>query len=100
MPMTDHQRTERSPGQPEGRSVEHHRGAADPAGLVPGVAPGFLARLGLAIRQPRWALTVAADRRHAGRSGSDLIAAIAVGVLATQLRGLASAVWLGSAVEV
>jgi thiol-disulfide isomerase/thioredoxin len=61
-------------------------------------APRFFARLGLAIIHPRWALTVAADRDHAGRSGSDLIAAIALLLAATQLRGLATAVWLGSAV--
>jgi len=56
-------------------------------------------RLGLAIAHPRWAVTVAADRDHAGRSGSDLIAAIALLLAATQLRGLATAVWLGSSVE-
>jgi len=58
--------------------------------------PGFLARLGLAIVHPRWALTVAMDRTHAGRSGSDLILAICLVLAGTQLRGLASAVWLGS----
>ena len=62
-------------------------------------SPRFLARLGLAIAHPRWALTVAADRDHAGRSGSDLIAAIALLLAASQLRGLASAVWLGAAVD-
>jgi thiol-disulfide isomerase/thioredoxin len=71
----------------------------EPGDRARGVPPGFVARLGLAIRHPRWALTVAADREHAGRSGSDLIAAITALVLATQLRGLASAVWLGTAVE-
>ena len=62
-------------------------------------APGFLTRLGLAIAHPRWALTLAADREHTGRSGSDLIAAIVLLLAATQLRGLAAAVWLGSAVD-
>lgn len=62
-------------------------------------SPRFLARLGLAITHPRWALTVADDREHAGRSGSDLIAAIALLLAAGQLRGLATAVWLGAAVE-
>jgi len=61
-------------------------------------SPGFLARLGLAITEPRWALAAAADRAHAGRSGSDLIAVIALVLAATQLRGLASAVWLGVSV--
>jgi thiol-disulfide isomerase/thioredoxin len=61
-------------------------------------SPGLVARLGMAIADPPWALAVAADRRHTGRSGSDLIAAIAMVVLATQLRGLATAAWLGGAV--
>lgn len=61
--------------------------------------PRFLARLGLAIAHPRWALTVATDRDHAGRSGSDLIAAIGLLLAATQLRGLATAAWLGTSVE-
>lgn len=80
------------------------RSAADAGGVAQGdgagaeASPGLIARLGLAIASPRWALAVAADRRHAGRSGSDLIAAIALVVLATQLRGLATAAWLGSAV--
>src|SRR5262249_30252393 len=60
--------------------------------------PRFGGRLGLAIAHPRWALTVAVDRKHAGRSGSDLIAAIVLLLAATQLRGLATAVWLGSSV--
>lgn len=61
--------------------------------------PRLFARLGLAIVHPRWALAVAADRRQAGRSGSDLLALIGLVLLATQLRGLVAAVWLGSAVE-
>jgi thiol-disulfide isomerase/thioredoxin len=62
-------------------------------------SPGFAARLGLAILHPRWALTVAADRRHAGRSGTDLIVAILLLLVGTQLRRLATAIWLGGAVE-
>jgi thiol-disulfide isomerase/thioredoxin len=62
---------------------------------APQAQPGWLARLGLAVIQPRWALALAADRGNAGRAGQDLIAAIAVVMLATQLRGLATAVWLG-----
>lgn len=69
---------------------------SEPAALQPpAAAPGLLARLGLAVIRPRQALAAAADRRSAGRAGQDLIAAIAVLMLATQLRGLASAVWLG-----
>ena len=68
-----------------------------PEPRTPG-SPRFLARLGLAIAHPRWALTVAADRRHAGRSASDLITAMVLLLAATRLRGLATAVWLGSSV--
>lgn len=64
-----------------------------------GVSPGWLTRVGLAIGRPRWALAIAADRRHAGRSGSDLIAMLAVLLAATQLRWLAAAVWMGGAVD-
>jgi thiol-disulfide isomerase/thioredoxin len=79
------------------------------AGLAPGplgaavrpegASPGWLTRIGLAIGRPRWALAIAVDRRYAGRSGSDLIAMIAVLLVATQLRWLAAAVWLGGAVD-
>ncbi|HSS03417.1 MAG TPA: TlpA disulfide reductase family protein [Kofleriaceae bacterium] len=62
-------------------------------------SPGLAARLGLAVMQPRWALTVAGDRRYAGRSGTDLIIAIVVLLAATQLRRLATGIWLGTAVE-
>jgi thiol-disulfide isomerase/thioredoxin len=65
----------------------------------PTAAPGWLARIGLAIGHPRWALAIAADRRHAGQSGSDLILAIAVLLAATQLRGLATAVWLATEID-
>jgi thiol-disulfide isomerase/thioredoxin len=58
----------------------------------------FVTRLGLAIARPRWALASAGDRKHAGRSGSDLIAVIALVLAATQLRALFGAVWLGGAV--
>lgn len=58
----------------------------------------FLSRLGLAIVRPRAAFALAADRDHAGRSGSDLLALILIVLLATQLRGIVGAIWLGSAV--
>jgi thiol-disulfide isomerase/thioredoxin len=58
----------------------------------------FLARIGLAIMRPRAAFAIAGDRDHPGRSGSDLLAAIAVLLIATQLRWLVQAVWLGVAV--
>ncbi len=61
--------------------------------------PRFLARLGLALVRPRRALAAAADRRVAGRSGTDLIALIAIVIAATQLRQLVGAVWLGIAID-
>ena len=58
-----------------------------------------LARLGLAIVRPRWALAVAGDRRHAGRSGSDLMLALLAFLIATHLRFLVEAAWAGIAVD-
>jgi len=55
----------------------------------------FLERIGLGLVRPRAALALAGDRRNAGRSGTDLLAAFLVLVLATQLRALVAAVWLG-----
>jgi thiol-disulfide isomerase/thioredoxin len=49
--------------------------------------------------RPRWALAAAADRRVAGRSGTDLIVLIAIVLAATQLRGLVGAIWLGGAID-
>jgi len=63
------------------------------------VSPGLLGRLGLALLRPREALVLAGDRRHPGRSGSDLLAAIVVLLVATELRALAAAAWLGTAVD-
>lgn len=59
----------------------------------------WVARLGLAITHPRWALALASDRAHAGRSGSDLLALLGVILVATQLRWLFGALWLGSAID-
>lgn len=56
-------------------------------------------RIGLALVRPRSALAIAGDRRHAGRSGSDLLVAIFVLLAATQLRALIAAGWLGVAVD-
>ena len=53
----------------------------------------------MAIVKPRWALALAADRRNAGRSGSDLILVIFGVLIATQLRGFVGAVWLSKAVD-
>jgi len=58
----------------------------------------LLGRIGLAITHPRAAFAIAGDRTYPGRSGSDLLAAIAVLLVATQLRWLVQAVWLGVAV--
>lgn len=62
-------------------------------------APGLVARIGLALVRPRWALAVAGDRRSAGRSGTDLIVLIAIVLAATQLHQLVGAVWLGGAID-
>lgn len=55
----------------------------------------MFSRLGLAVTNPRAALALAGDRETAGRSGSDLLAAILILLLATQLRWLVQAAWLG-----
>jgi thiol-disulfide isomerase/thioredoxin len=52
------------------------------------------------VVRPTWALAVAADRKNAGRSGTDLLFVILLVVAATQLRGLVGAAWLASAVDV
>jgi thiol-disulfide isomerase/thioredoxin len=59
----------------------------------------FFARLGLAVVRPRQAFALAADRDHAGRAGSDLLALILMVLIATQLRGIVGAIWLGSTVQ-
>ena len=59
----------------------------------------FLDRLGLAITAPRGALALAGKRAAAGRAGSDLLAAIAILLVATELRWLVQAIWLGAAVD-
>ncbi|HEY3807101.1 MAG TPA: TlpA disulfide reductase family protein [Kofleriaceae bacterium] len=60
---------------------------------------GFVGRLGLAIAGPRRALAIAGAREHAGRSGSDLLAAIAILLVATELRWIVQALWLGAVVD-
>lgn len=59
----------------------------------------FPARIGLAITSPRQALALAADRTHAGRSGTDLFVVLLLMLAATELRGLFGAAWLGGAVQ-
>ncbi len=56
-------------------------------------------RIGLAIARPRAALTLAGDRENAGRSGSDILVAIVIMLVATQLRWLVGAAWLGATVD-
>jgi thiol-disulfide isomerase/thioredoxin len=66
----------------------------------PASAPtSFVSRIGLAVVRPRWALAIAGGRRHPGRSGSDLLKMLMLVLVATQLRGLIGAVWLGAAVD-
>jgi thiol-disulfide isomerase/thioredoxin len=59
----------------------------------------FVGRLGLAIARPRAALALAGERGEAGRSGSDLLRVITLVLIATQLRALFAAGWLGTAVS-
>ena len=68
--------------------------------MTPARDPRFVARVGLAIVRPRWALSIAGDRRFAGRSGSDLLALIGLVLLATELRGLFGAGWMAAEVQV
>ncbi|HEX4451169.1 MAG TPA: TlpA disulfide reductase family protein [Kofleriaceae bacterium] len=55
--------------------------------------------MGLAITSPRRALSIASERRHAGRSGSDLLAAIAIMLVATELRWMVQAGWLAVSLD-
>jgi thiol-disulfide isomerase/thioredoxin len=64
------------------------------------VTPGLVARLGMAIVAPRRALAIAGARRHAGRAGGDLLVALLVLVVATELRGLVAAGWIAGAVDI
>ena len=50
--------------------------------------------------RPRAALAIAGDRRYTGRSGSDLLVAFAILVVATQLRWVVGAAWLGAVVDI
>ncbi|HEY5926297.1 MAG TPA: TlpA disulfide reductase family protein [Kofleriaceae bacterium] len=59
----------------------------------------LLDRIGMALVRPRAALALAGDRKHAGRSGSDLLLAILVLIVVTQPRALVAATWLGFAVD-
>jgi thiol-disulfide isomerase/thioredoxin len=59
----------------------------------------LVGRIGAAVVRPRAALAIAGDRRHAGRSGSDLLLAIIVLLVATQLRAIVTAAWLGVTVD-
>src|SRR5690348_6545255 len=63
-------------------------------------SPSFVERIGLAIVRPRWAMAAAADRRYAGRSGTDLIKVIVLLLVATQLRRLFAAGWVAVAVDI
>lgn len=56
--------------------------------------PGFIARLGLAIIAPGWAISVAGDRRNPGRAGSDLMKVILMLLASAHLRGVVVAGWL------
>src|SRR5688572_418679 len=78
------------PQQVQGRAVRGRRASAQVAHAAPRrpAQVTLVERLGLALIRPRAALALAGDRMHAGRSGSDLLVAMVVLVLATQLRVL------------
>ncbi|HEY1553702.1 MAG TPA: TlpA disulfide reductase family protein [Kofleriaceae bacterium] len=62
--------------------------------------PSFVSRVGAALATPRAALAAAGDRRAAGRSGSDLLRAFGLLLVAAQLRAIVEAIWLAAAVDV
>jgi thiol-disulfide isomerase/thioredoxin len=59
---------------------------------------GAIARYGLAITAPRWALAVADDPAEPGRAGTDLLVLLLGLVVAVHLRALVGAGWLAVAV--
>jgi thiol-disulfide isomerase/thioredoxin len=81
-------------GDAADRPARMPRGTAPP----PTHGPGRIARWGLALVQPRWALAIADDPRHVGRAGTDLLALFALVLVAVHLRALVGAGWLGAAV--
>ncbi|MEJ7603491.1 MAG: TlpA disulfide reductase family protein [Kofleriaceae bacterium] len=63
------------------------------------LAVGFLARIGMAVGSPRHAMAVVGDRRHQGRSGSDLITLILLVILATRLAPMLEAGWQAASIS-
>lgn len=61
--------------------------------------PGFLTRIGMAVLHPGQALALVGDRRHQGRSSSDLFAMILLVVLATRLAPMFEAGWHAAAIS-
>lgn len=90
-----------SPPPPQFAPPSKIEPTSTPPALVPGAArePDFATRLGLALVEPRWAFAVAGDRRHPGRSGSDLMRVIGLLLAAGHLRGLVVAAWLAIGVH-
>ena len=58
--------------------------------------PGPITRFGLALVAPRWALAVADQPAHAGRSGSDLIRLLGILLVAAHPRRIVAAIWLAT----
>ena len=65
-----------------------------------GSEPSFLTRVGMALVYPRQALALVGDRRHQGRSSSDLFLLILLVVLATRLAPMFEAGWHAAAISV
>jgi thiol-disulfide isomerase/thioredoxin len=80
----------------EGHPVRGRRAGAQAADAAQGRRQTLIGRLGLAIVNPRAALAIAGGRDHAGRSGTDLLLAIVVLIIATRLRVLVQAGWTGA----
>jgi thiol-disulfide isomerase/thioredoxin len=68
--------------------------------MTEGEPPGFLARIGMAILYPRQALALVGDRRHQGRSSSDLFVMILLVVFATRLAPMIEAGWHAAVISV
>jgi peroxiredoxin len=61
-------------------------------------SPAAITRFGLALVAPRWALAVADQPAHAGRSGSDLIRLLGILLVSAHARRIVAAVWLATEV--
>jgi hypothetical protein len=59
----------------------------------------LIRRVGLALVRPRWALALADDPGEPGRAGTDLVAVLAIAIVALATRELVAAAWLAKAID-